>query len=221
MMHRLLSVSLAACLVGVASSASAQQPAPPASAQQPATTATLQPTEAEESGGARTHDGFYLRMGAGFGYLTTSASVGAGADVTVKGLGPAFQLSIGGTPVRGLVIAGTLFTHVQPSPSVEAGGASVSSDKTLFWLGLGPLVEYYIDPKGGLHFGASLLYSTFNGVNYTSTGFGGGLHGGYDFFFSDRWSVGPGLQMIYSKTSKDPEKDSSLSIALMVSVVDH
>ncbi|MGZ3417155.1 MAG: autotransporter outer membrane beta-barrel domain-containing protein [Polyangiales bacterium] len=178
------------------------------------------PAAASEPAGARTHDGFYMRLGLGYGYMTTSVEVGP-SEGTIKKTGTAFQFSAGGTPIPGLVIAGTIFTHVQSSPDFEVGGQTLKNDKSVFLLGLGPLVDFYPDPKGGFHVGGSLLYSTFNSINYTSTGFGIGAHAGYDLFFSNSWSVGPTVGLLYSKTSKDPEKDSSVSIVGMITVLDH
>jgi len=119
------------------------------------------------------------------------------------------------------VIGGTLLTHVQGKPTVEVGNQSTEATNSVFLLGIGPTVDYYIDPKGGLHFGGSLLYTSLNAVNYTSTGFGVHVFGGYDFFFSDQWSIGPTLQLAFSKTSKDPEKDTTTSISAMITIVDH
>jgi hypothetical protein len=192
-------------------------PATPPPGPPPAQPPPAQP-DASEPPGAHTHDGFHLRLGVGYGYMTTTESP---IEAKIKGPGSAWLLTIGGTPVPGLVIGGTLYTHIQPKPTYEFGGQSGESSKAVFLLGIGPMVDFYPDPKGGLHFGGTLLYSSLNAVNYTSSGYGAGLFGGYDFFFSNQWSVGPLLQAVYSKTSKDPVTDSTASIALLITVTDH
>jgi hypothetical protein len=222
--RRLMSVSLAggalvACMAVVPSASAQEAAAPPAAAPPPAGPPPAAPAEEAEPRGARTHDGFYMRLGLGYGYLAASEEAG-GFESKFHGTGTAFQFSAGGTPIPGLVIAGTLFTHVV-KPKVEVNGQDVEADKSIFVLGLGPLVDFYPDPKGGLHFGALGTYSSLNAINYTSTGFGVGVHAGYDFFFSNSWSVGPVLQFLYSKTSKDQINDSTSSIVLMITVLDH
>lgn len=173
--------------------------------------------------GEHTHDGFYMRLGAGYGYMTTSSSVtGQANSASIKGVGPAFQMSFGGTPIPGLVIAGTMFMHLQSKPSVDLGnGQSADANSSVFLLSLGPIVDYYPDPHGGLHFGGGPLFSTFNGINYTSTGFGATVFGGYDLWIGKSWSFGPALQYNFSHASKDPETDTSNSIAVMLSFTDH
>lgn len=211
-------------VVSFAAVAGAQEGAPPSGPMPaaPPPGAAQPPTRSE--GGARTHDGFYMRLGAGYGYMTDTNTVGS-LEGKIKGAGSAWLLTLGGTPIPGLVIGGTLFTHIQPKPTVEAGGQSKSIDETLFLLGIGPTVDFYPDPKAGLHFGGGFLYSTFNAINYTSTGYGVHVEGGYDFFFSDSWSIGPLLQLAYSNTSKDQggitSKDSATSISAMITIVDH
>ena len=211
----LFAVSFALTLASSFSSAQAQGMAP---AGPPGPPPPAQPEASADARGVRTHDGFHLRLGVGYGYMTTSVEPGAGK---IKGPGSAWLLTIGGTPVPGLVIGGTLFTHVQGKPTVEQGNFSGEASKAVFLLGIGPTVDFYPDPKGGLHFGGSLLYTSLNSVNYTSTGFGAHVFGGYDLFFSDQWSVGPTLQLVFSKTAKDPEKDTTTSISAMITLLDH
>lgn len=220
MRHLFVASLVSVAVASFGSLAGAQEGAtpPPAAAPAPARPAAAPVAE----GGARTHDGFYLRMGGGYGYMTTSVDP---INSTIKGTGSAWLLTIGGTIIPGLVIGGTMFTHLQSKPTVEVGGQSGTVDKTLFLLGFGPTVDFYPDPKQGLHFGGGLSYSTFNAVNYTSTGYGANVFGGYDLFFSDSWSIGPMLQLAYSNTSKDlggvTEKDSAISISGLLTVVDH
>ena len=207
-----LFASWASCLV--AATASAQEaPAPPAGA--PA----AEPAAA--AAGARVHDGFYLRLGAGYGPLNTKETVdGSSGELKLKGSGMAYDLTIGGTPFRGVVIGGSLFTHAV-KPTIEAGGTSIEAQKTIFLMSLGPQVDAYLDPKSGFHFGGGVGWGTLNAVNYTSTGTALHLLAGYDFWIGDNWSAGPMLRLTSSKTSKAPVNDATTSIAILFTVLDH
>jgi hypothetical protein len=165
-----------------------------------------------------THDGFYLRLGAGFAYQTTSEDPDS---AKIKGTGSAYVLSIGGTPVPGLAIAGTIYTVFQPKPSVTLGNQTVDANSALWMTGIGPIVDYYFDPSQGFHLGGGPLYTTLNAVNYTATGYGLTAFTGYDFWIGNQWSVGPTLQLAYAHTSKDAFSDSATSVSLMVTFLDH
>jgi hypothetical protein len=207
-----IAVSLASfAIAGRASAQGAPAPAPPPPPGPP-------PAEAEPPG-AHTHDGFYLRLGLGLGYMTDSQTKGF-VD-KVSGTGSGYLLSIGGTPIPGLVIAGTMFTHLQPKPHYELGATSGDTANAFFLFAIGPTVDYFPDPKGGLHFGGGPLYGTYNTVNYTSTGFALTAFGGYDLWIGKNWSFGPSLQLTYNHSGKDQATDSTTSIALMFSFLDH
>ena len=79
-----------------------------------ATTAALVSVDA--SAEPKTHDGFYLQLDAGLGYLRTSAGA-TGVDVAYSGVSFPSALLLGGTPVPVLVIRGDLRTETAPPPS--------------------------------------------------------------------------------------------------------
>ncbi len=161
-----------------------------------------------------------MRLGAGYGIANTTEEAG-GASLKVKGSGASFLGSWGGSIIPGLAIAGTLFMHGPYKPSINFNGMEVKSDKSVFLLTLGPTVDWFPDPKGGLHVGAHLHYATFNAVNYTSGGWGGALFGGYDIAIGGKWAIGPLVQLMYASTSKDNFKDSTLSVVGMINVLDY
>jgi hypothetical protein len=151
-----------------------------------ALTALSPPTASAEP---RTHDGFYLRVGVGPGYaLGTLASPAGSGDST--GVNVSTQLAIGWTLRPGLVIGGGTFPMVVPSPTydgMDAGGQHVSAT--------GAFVDYYLDPRKGLHFQGGLLFALgyLDGgerASHVGAGYGGTLGIGYDFFVTDEWSVG-------------------------------
>ena len=136
----------------------------------------------------RTHDGVYLRLGVGpgfaFGTLDTTA------DSATRGPGVATQLAIGWTVRPGLVLGAGTFPMVNPAPSydgVDAGGQHVSAT--------GPFVDYYPDPRKGLHLQAGLLFVVgyLDGgerEGHVGAGLGATAGIGYEVFVSDEWSLG-------------------------------
>jgi hypothetical protein len=136
----------------------------------------------------RTHDGVYLRLGVGPNFA--SGTLDTAADSSTDGFGVATQLAIGWTVRRGLVVGVGTFPMVNPAPSydgIAAGGQHISAT--------GPFVDYYVDPRKGLHVQAGLLLA----VGYLDGGdregnVGAGVAGtagvGYEVFVSDEWSLG-------------------------------
>jgi hypothetical protein len=156
-------------------------------------------------GGIETHDGFYLRVALGFGSLSMQREGTGATDSTVFGNSSiqggvvGSEVSIGGTPGGGLVIAGSLLSYRMPDPVIEydAGNeADLDGALNLFVIGGG--VDWYPSPSGGFHFGGLLggaiavapapEISVFENIG----GAGGALSIsiGYDWWVGDEWSVG-------------------------------
>jgi hypothetical protein len=151
---------------------------------------------ATETPDVREHDGFYLRLGLGLGYaIGTSKPDEGSADADVTGIGIPSELAIGGTIAPGMVIGGGAYNIFLPSPTYK--NESVDVDGGATQLGsLGPFIDYYLDPKGGIHFGGALLFAsaavaeTDVAPKASGFGFGGALMGGYEVFVGDQWSIG-------------------------------
>jgi hypothetical protein len=110
---------------------------------------------------ARHHDGFYLRLGGGFTYVSDSVETDEyplfnDAEGTAKGFGAAGELGIGGSVSPGVVLGGGIFSHWLPS--LESENAEVANvdvpdiefDEGALWV-MGFLVDYYPNPSAGLH----------------------------------------------------------------------
>jgi hypothetical protein len=139
----------------------------------------------------RAHDGFYLRLGAGGGYALGTLSVPAPADSDSGGPNVATEVAVGLTVRRGLILGVGAFPMVAPAPDydgVDAGGQHVSS--------VGAFADYYLNPAGGLHLQAGVLFAagyldgsdTRDGI--FGLGYGGMAGVGYDMFVGDEWSLG-------------------------------
>jgi hypothetical protein len=132
-----------------------------------------------------------------------------------------FDLSIGGTVGRGFVIAGdyVFLQASKPTVSVTVQGtsrsASASNDANVGVIG--PMVEWFPDPKGGFSFGTSvgLAALTVSDPNGNTTagerGFGASFRIGYDFWVSDQWSLGIAGRVLGGSVSGDAATGSSVT----------
>jgi hypothetical protein len=136
----------------------------------------------------RNHDGFYLRMGLGVGPLVSAQA---------SGLGIPSELAFGGTPAPGLVLAVGNSGVAFPNPEDERGAGQLAFNA---W---GPLVDYYPDPRLGLHVQVSALFvyglsSRKDDVEAAyGPGWGAMLGGGYEWWIAEQWSLGVVLRANY------------------------
>lgn len=159
--------------------------------------------------GYHEHDGFYLRISGGAGSLAVNrsteragaqGSLAYGGDSSSVGGASIFaELSIGGTPYRRVVIAGTLLGNNLPTAGLElASGSRLDLGTPLWFAFLGPTVDVFPAPSRGFHFGAGGGWAvatagiTQDRVFDTIGGGGVGLtlSFGYDAWVGDDWSMG-------------------------------
>jgi hypothetical protein len=176
-------------------------------------TATTLAAGAAQAAQPRVHDGLYLRLGAGLGYLSDSAHsdalpvFGGEIDGTLTGYGPAGELALGGALSPGVFLGGGLYLQWLPSPKAEDVGwrtaeFDVDFDSAMFWL-LGPMVDYYFDATGGLHAQGCVglaIGSLGEGTgedlpvarleSQSGTGPGGMLGFGHEWWVAQNWSLG-------------------------------
>lgn len=151
--------------------------------------------------GARLHDGFLLRSEPGIAFLAAHVSDAGGSPrrSAVRGVGQSAALSLGGTPERGLVIGGTLWT-ARIDPVFTEDGKRVSPDDDsvkLTMLRIGPFVDWYPDARAGFHTLANLtvdvhIESDEKGDAREPAAFGGSLAlgTGYEWFLASELSLG-------------------------------
>lgn len=196
-------------------------------------TAPAAPREEDEPG-YHLHDGFYLRMALGVGWL--SLGLDADADATLKGAGGGVALMLGGTPVDGLVIGGGVFSVSADEPRVEVGGKSSDLSGQASLAVIGPFVDGYFDPKGGLHVGGAVGLattkvedddSTFDAKPYNGAGLA--LFAGYDAWVSANWSLGGMLSVVAARGTRDiesggetrEEKSRAYGVSILFSGLHH
>jgi hypothetical protein len=134
------------------------------------------------------HDGFYLRLDAGFLFARTNVSSDqlAHPSYSVGGAGFALDALIGGSPSVGLAVGGAI--------SIQGFGFG---DEGSAGLGLiGAFVDGFPMANDGLHLGGSLGFAASRttrpgGVDeLQARGFGGSAWFGYDWWVADEWSMG-------------------------------
>ena len=172
-------------------------PAPPPSTwQAPSPTCQLSgsPSPCEQPEDAYRHDGFYFRLFTETQYLAF-AGRGPEGSASVKGLGSGGHLALGGTPVPGLVIAGTLGADTLRGTFKGRPRDAQEEDASMSRASLGVLVDWYPMPEDGWHVGVSLAFAGItlrDAAIKDSVGgtFAAKIFGGYDWWIGPQWSLG-------------------------------
>lgn len=154
---------------------------------------------------AYTHDGFYLQLNAGLGYMNASADDAFGKS-KLYGVTLPSSLLLGGT-VGPVVIGGGFFADHAFSPGASVNGQKQNVDITMTLIGIGAFADIYPDVHKGLHIqpfiGWGGLERSINGNSGGNdpTGLVLALGGGYDVFVSDNWSIGGMVRVAYAPLS--------------------
>ena len=171
--------------------------------------------------------GFYLRYGAGYGYLSTWGD-GPSGSASISGGAITGSIAIGGTIAKGLVVAGA-FRAWSTSGTFDGGPAiTVTTSRSLNGaitttshgltgasatsFEIGALVDWYPDPAGGWHAGASIGIGGVGvtddaGDEMSSGALGGSLFGGYQWWLGPAWSLG--VEVVMSGATKASLTDSN------------
>jgi hypothetical protein len=117
----------------------------------------------------------------------------------IRGIGQSAAISAGGTPVRGLVLGGTLWTAIIDPVFVE-NGLSISPDDDsvkVRLLRVGPFFDWYLDPSRGFHVQEAAAFTVQletdvkgNAVSPAALGATFSFGGGHEWFVSNELSVG-------------------------------
>jgi tetratricopeptide (TPR) repeat protein len=167
--------------------------------------------ETESAPGAQTHDGFYLRMSGGLGYVSDWLSGTSYDGHSMKGQsrGPCIvpmDVAIGGT-IGSLAVGGILTYAINPTVGKD-------SQQAALYIFTGGFADYFPDPHGGLHIGTAVGVaiptlgsssdsSSSSSRNSADPGVGAMLMGGYDFWVSDQWSLGASARVIFLRAGDD------------------
>jgi hypothetical protein len=174
------------------------------------TAATVAERRATNAQGARTHDGFYMRIHAGLGYLRASESYDMGTTDSYSGIGPTLNAALGRAIVGNLILYGKfVMTTVSDATWTQNGGPppgrDLTRDLTLF--GFGPGIAYYFAPinlyvSGTLTF-AKLWFLDDNNTDSppppdTEFGIGGSFTVGKEWWVNRDWGIGVAGQFDYA-----------------------
>lgn len=159
--------------------------------------------------GYHEHDRFYLRLSGGVASLAVdrstervgvaSSSAYEGNSSSIGGASIFAELSIGGTPFRNVVVAGTLLGNNLPAAWLDlASGSRLVLGSPLWFAFIGPTVDVFPVRSGGFHIGAGAGWAVATaGVQqdqlFDTIGGGGvgvTLSTGYDAWVADDWSLG-------------------------------
>jgi hypothetical protein len=183
----------------------------------------------------RYHDGFYLRISAGFGGMGVSSSVdNSSQSSTVSGGTWGFDLLLGGTPAPGLVIGGGILGQEIVDASTSHDGAPLPAltrggNGSVPLYIVGPFIDAFPNPAGGFHFGG-LVGLAANGLkdrdDKVSSGLGLSAWAGYMWWASSQWSVGGLVKVTGAWTKREIDSgvdanDTSRAIQLMFSAAYH
>ena len=177
--------------------------------------------------GGRIHQGRFLRVATGLAYLREGWSPSGGtADAVHTGWGPALEVAVGKFVRPRLVLAGSLQLTGIINRDETTLGATYPLDDTLHFVDtLSALVDFYPNPRRGLHFGGSLGLAaiteldTHMGGTQTSFGFAAALHAGTELFVSRRWSAGGMARLGFHRTGSDTPPPDATTTGLLASLL--
>jgi len=173
------------------------------------------------------HDGFYMRLSIGGGYLSDSVSLDPAllGDMSISGGAVVLDFLLGGTPAPGLVLGGGILGASVPNPKVEIGDVSGSSDSTVTLSMLGGFADWYPSPRDGFHLQGFVGFSTIGAQDSsgnTSTnnpvGIGLALAVGQEWWVGEQWSIGVLGRLMYANMSVS-ESNLGLSLTETDSVI--
>lgn len=180
----------------------------------------------------RYHDGFYLRVNAGLGYLLDANVHNPDQLPDLDGEGTSLDIDVmvGGSPSPGMAIGGALLLSSIASADYEAGGETLEADTNTGMLG--PFIDGYPSPSGGFHVGGALGLAKIRSDKQAVTGYedatGFGFAGwlGYDAWIGDQWSMGGLVRLLGTRAKGDTDYDgdaslSTVNLSLMLTAVYH
>jgi hypothetical protein len=149
--------------------------------------------------GLHTHDGFFMRFNAGFGFMSASETY-AGATDTYSGGGVTLAAAFGGVVAPNLVIFGELLATTILDPDYRVSGipGSTALNGTDMSMGsIGPGIAYYFMPIN-LYLSGTLTFTKIsfsdstprNASGDTNVGIGLSMMVGKEWWVGWDWGIG-------------------------------
>ncbi len=167
--------------------------------------------------GERLHDGFFARSETGLAFLWEGISGDRSIPrrTGVRGIGQGASIAIGGTPERGLVVGGMVWT-ARFSPMFLEDGKTVTPDDDsvkVTLLRLGPFLDFYPDPARGFHvLGAASFTAQVetdvkgNAIKPAAVGAALTVGAGYEWFVAAELSLGVLGQVATGRAVREPSE---------------
>jgi hypothetical protein len=168
-------------------------------------------------GGARTHDGFFLQLDLGAGYLRSEFDEGGFSQLMDGGAGE-LSVSVGYNVVPNFIIGGQFWGASVSDADVEVNGVAQTGSDVSFGLGgIGVNLTYYFMPLN-LYVQATPTLTTLSGEIdnqdvEADTGFGIRLAVGKEWWVSDNWALGLNVQAAFSSNDDEVPGGPSGSFA--------
>ena len=151
--------------------------------------------------GERVHDGFFYRSDVGLALFEATASDTGSLPhrSSIRGIGQSAAVSVGETPVRGLVVGLNLWT-ASLSPIFVENGRTIKPDDDsvkLTILRVGPFLDWYPNPRRGFHVLGAVAWAVQiehdtkgNPIKPFAMGVSLTTGTGYEWFVSSQLSLG-------------------------------
>ncbi len=156
---------------------------------------------ADDDRHSESHDGLFVRVEGGIGYLHASANY-AGVTATSTGGTGMLGAALGGAIAPNLVLYGEVWGMACPNPNVQfAGSNSIAKNTTLNYGGLGLGIGFFLMPAN-LFLGVSLDLTRLAVTNsdgsdsHSDVGLAATVTLGKQWWISDRLGLGISLQGI-------------------------
>jgi hypothetical protein len=177
--------------------------------------------------GYHEHDGFYLRLTMGLGYLNTSVPMSEDRG-TLYGVAGSFAAAFGGTIAPNLIIYGEISGMSATDPEFSYRGTSITQkDLTFSMITFGPGLAYYLQPanvyfSGSVGFGYFVFennddYDWNSNRNETDLGFGFSTTMGKEWWVTADWGLGVAAQFQMATAKSYDNRFTGYGLALMLS----
>lgn len=174
--------------------------------------------------GYHLHDGLYIRLALGGGYVHDKLSSDRFGSATITGAAIPIDLMLGWALVPGLTLGGGIWLAPLSSPKGEYHGTStaISSKNRIQYSRFGLFADYYPNPREGLHALGNIAYAGMTIVedatdkllgNAKGVAFTAGI--GYEFWIGAQWSAGLLAQLGYAALSAPNESHSLIAPGLI------
>ena len=212
--------------------AAATELPPPEPAPPPACEQSAMPSPCTQPSDAYRHDGFYFRLMNETQYFVFLGD-GPEGNASVKVMGSGGMLALGGTPLPGLVIGGTV-SSTTGRGTFKGRPEGSESDASISRVGLAAFVDWFPQPDDGWHVGAALGFAALTVTDSSlddavGAAFSAKVFGGYDWWIGPQWTLGlaamfaatPSTSLLVDDGDKSGYRFYSLSAGIAGSLTLH